>query len=281
MSDSSFKTWKKLKFYIKNTIRRYKGIYAQNDEEANKFALLGGYKDRIKCLGNLKFDISNETKDDIVAKFNDTDNILPDVAKCKLFQQNVKKNNPQKKIIVFCSVHEDEFFHLVWQYSHLLKKAHCTAIFIPRYVEEKEKLQKIAKENVLQPVLFSTFTGAENGDILIVDAFGIANYFYMICDIAVVCGNFAKNIGGHNPIEPIMLEKPTIVGQYCDKCKNTINCLLQKKAIIQTKHLSADLLNLIKNEKLSTELVKNGTEFLKDNNGATKKIVADIFKEVI
>jgi len=277
MSESSFKMWKKLKFYIKKTLKLYSCIFAQNEEEAEKFAILSDRLAKIKCLGNLKFDISDENKNEIVEKFETKENILQDVAKCKLLQQTIKQSNENNKMIVFCSVHESEFFHLIWQYSHILKKTDCFGIFIPRYMEEVEKLQEIAKNNDLKPVLWSEFSGADTGNILIVDAFGIANYFYMICDVAVVCGNFANNIGGHNPIEPIVLEKPTIVGQYCHKCKNVVSCLLKKEAVIQTKDLGSDLMKMIKNEKIVKELVKNGKAFLQENKGATKRIFDDIF----
>lgn len=267
ISEKSYKRWKIVKFYIKNILKKYDCIFTQNEDESQKFKTLSNNLSNIQCFGNLKFESSIVSAKLITKQFeNEADSII---AKCKL----LSKNKENRKIIVFASIHESEFLHIIWQYSVLLKKINCIGVFVPRHIEKNEILSKEFYKNDINFTFFSDFCGGNFANTIIVDQFGILNYIYNICDYAVVCGSFSADIGGHNPLESIALNKPTIIGKFCHKNNNIVNDLLRHKALIQTSNISAEILNLIKNKDLETELVNNGKKLLSANNNTVDKIL--------
>ena len=271
MSNRSFNRWKKIKFYIKRILLKYDFIFTASEEEQKKFMLLTDNQAKAKCFGNLKVQASIDAKNKIIEEFN-KEKPSAVVAKCKLFQQQCGN----RKIIIFGSPHEEEFFYLIWQSSMLIKKINCICIFVPRYVEECYKLKELATKNDLLVTIWSDFYGGEIGNIVIVDTMGILMHLYNICDIAVVCGNFVKNIGGHNPFEPIVFNKPTIVGEHCDKCQDIVNTLLYEKALIQSMTLFNEIKKIILYKDKRDILIEGCKSFLHKNNNVLKKILEQI-----
>ena len=271
MSNRSFNRWKKIKFYIKNVLLKYDFIFPSSEEEQKKFMYLTDSKAKAECCGNLKVQASLDERDKIIQEFNDK---IPNqiVSKCKLLQQQCEN----RKIIVFGSPHKEEFFYLIWQFSMLLKKINCVGIFVPRYIEESYELKELAIKNDLTTTNWSDFCGGEIGNIVIVDTMGILMSLYNICDTAVVCGNFVENIGGHNPFEPVVFHKPTIVGKYCTKCQDIIDALLYDKAIIQSMTICDDIAKIILYPDNKNVLVKGCENFLKKNNDVLKEICKKI-----
>ena len=202
------------------------------------------------------------------------ENISP-IAKCKLLQHIY--NN--KQIIVFGSIHKEEFFHLVWQYTMIAKKINCIAIFVPRYVSDSYKLAEIMRNNNLTVTLWSSinYNNIDTNDVIIVDELGVLMNIYNICNMAVVCGSFAENIGGHNPIEPIVFSKITFIGEHCCKCQDLVTSLLNNDAVVQTRFLYEDILKYTSNATIRDKLIANGVQFIEKNIGAVNRIFNFIF----
>ena len=262
MSNHSFNTWKKIRFYIAPVLTKYKAIFASSEIEAEKFKFLSKNQANIKCFGNLKVKNSYEMAQKVIA--DKESNIY---AKCELLKKAVEG----EIIITYGSPHKSEFYYLVWQHCQLMKKisqnnlAGCFGIFVPRYLEEVGELVKLFQQNDIEPTLWSDYCGGDLSSVLIVNELGCLNYFYNLSDYSVVCGNFAPDIGGHNPIEPVAFGKPTLVGKYCNKCQDLVDDLLQHKVIIQTETLCEDISLLTKNEKDRNELIKNGKDFFNNS----------------
>ena len=269
MSNKSFKHWKIFKHYIKTVLLKYDFIFTQTIEEKKKFKFLtNGYKN-IECIGNLKISSSILNKEEILNEFNENDNQDNVVAKCKLLKQNCEN----RKIIVFGSIHSEEFFYLVWQYVMLTRTINIIGIFAPRNINEINELERILRDNNIASTKWTDFCGNIENNTIIVDTIGELSKIYNICDIAVVCGSFAKNIGGHNPLEPISLQKNTFIGEYCEKCKGIVNELVKSGCLIQTSNLYADIIKNIHNPVEQQLLSNNSSIFLQQHNDIDEKII--------
>ena len=273
MSNHSFNFWKKVRFYIKPVLTRYKTIFASSEIEAEKFKYLSKNQANIKCFGNLKIENTYKTAQKVI---NDkTSNIS---AKCELLKKAVEG----EIVITYGSPHKSEFYYLVWQHCQLMKKisqnnlAGCFGIFVPRYLEEVGELVKLFQQNDIEPTLWSDYCGGDLSSVLIINELGCLNYFYNLSDYSVVCGNFAPEIGGHNPIEPIAFSKPTLIGKYCNKCQDLVDDLLKHNAVIQTETLCDDISLLTKNENNREILIKNGQKYLEENNTTLEKILEEL-----
>ena len=58
ISDRTFNSYKKLKFFFKPLLNLYSGIFTQSSEDMNKFLSLGANPDTTERMNNLKFDIT-------------------------------------------------------------------------------------------------------------------------------------------------------------------------------------------------------------------------------
>ena len=271
ISDRSVARWCKVKWFIKWVLKMYACIYASSELEWQKFKKLSDGQANIKCFGNLKVEASLKNKDKILSDFTSSKpNTI--VTKCKSIRQLYK----DKKIIVFGSIHGTEFFHLIWQFSIILKKLNCIGIFVPRHLEEQYKLTEMITTNDLSFAMWSNFNDKEKTDTLIIDDFGILPYLYNIADFAVVCGSFAEGIGGHNPFEAIALDKPTLIGNFCEKEKDIIEMLVANNAIIQTSHLSEHLLKLVNDTERQKMLIQNGKKVVENNSNVVDKLLKDM-----
>ena len=274
MSNHSFKTWKKIRFYISSVLTKYKTIFASSEIEAEKFRFLSKNQANIKCFGNLKIENTYKTAQKVVV--DKTSNIY---AKCELLKKAVEG----EIIITYGSPHKSEFYYLVWQHCQLMKKisqnnlAGCFGIFVPRYLEEVAELVKLFQQNDIEPTLWSDYCGGDLSSVLIINELGCLNYFYNLSDYSVVCGNFAPDIGGHNPIEPIAFSKPTLIGKYCNKCQDLVDDLLKNNAVIQTETLCDDISLLTKNDKDREMLIKNGEKYIKNNSTTLQNILKSVF----
>ena len=275
ISNRSFKLWKMIKFYIKPLLKRYSCIFALSEQERNKFQILSDNKANIKSFGNLKFDVAVSNKLAIEKEF-DNCCISQETVKCKLLREIYK----DKKIIVFGSIHSKEFFYILWQYSMMLKKINCIGIFVPRYINESDRLEKLALESNFNPIYWDDFKNNDNkkkeGNLVIVDKMNILQSLYKVCDIAVVCGSFVNGIGGHNPIESLVFCKPTFVGNYCSKSQDLIDQLLYDDVIIQTMDLCSNVLSLVSDNDRRNKLEHDINSFFKKHENVSEKIINEI-----
>lgn len=267
MSDRSFNMWKKVRFYIKPVLNCYTQIFPQSKVEADKFVALGCDKKKIKCYGNLKVDATIDAIKN--AKIADEDKVKFEL---------LKKQISGQRVVVYGSPHKEEFFYLVWQQTMLMRKTltGCVGIFVPRYMEEVQALVDLFRKNDIEPLLYSEMNEKKTAQIIIIDKMGLLLKLYELGDFAVVCGNFAEHIGGHNPIEPVALSKPTLVGPYCEKSKDVVDALLAENTAIQTMTVCEDIDLLIKNNKIS-EMQANCQRFIEKNDGTVEKIFQELF----
>ena len=201
---------------------------------------------------------------------------ITDEDKVKL--ELLKKQISGQRVVVYGSPHKEEFFYLVWQHTMLMRKTltGCIGIFVPRYMEEVQELVDLFRKNDIEPLLYYEMTEKKSAQVIIIDKIGLLLKLYELGDFAVVCGNFAEHIGGHNPIEPVALGKPTLVGPYCEKSKDVVAALLAENAVIQTMTVCDDIDLLIKNNKIS-ETQANCERFMTKNQGTVERIFNDIF----
>ena len=273
MSIKSFEKWKKIKFYISKVLTKYTYIFALSENEKTKFDILSKNKAKTICLGNLKLDTAIFNKNKVAREFkqiNEKRNNF--IEKCNI----LKEECGAKKIIVFGSIHKEEFLHIIWQVSMILKKINCLIVFTPRYIEQSKELNELCKDNGLKTTFWDDNFKEKINNILIVDKLGVLMYLYNICDIAVVCGSFAQNIGGHNPLEPIVFNKPTFIGNYCHKCQELVDLLKENEIIYQTNNLNQEIIEIVIKQEESN-IVKKIENFIKTHKGTLERIYKFIF----
>lgn len=117
-------------------------------------------------------------------------------------------------------------------------------------------------------------------DTLIIDNIGMLMYLYSLCDFAYIGGGFSEGI--HNILEAAVFSKPVAFGPNNQKFKEA-NDLIMKgaaKQINNTNDLCNWISDFIRNEKEYERLATIAGKYVRDNIGATGKIINYITKNL-
>ena len=189
ISEKSVKKYLQFAWFYKKMLSRVEIIYAQSEEDKNRFLALGARD--IEVIGNIK--------------------LAGEIKKTKDYEK------PDCEVIVAGSTHLGEEKTVLDGFVKYKKENDSKLIVVPRHPERFESvylfMEAYSKEHNLS---LSRFSEDKNfsADMILVDAMGELNNIYNISDIAILGGAFAENVGGHNPLEPAYFGCKIITGKH-------------------------------------------------------------------
>lgn len=187
ISDSTFKSYKLLKFFIKPILEKYTANLTQSKADMDKLVALGANPKTTKVMGNLKFDIEP-----------------------KHFDINIKNDN--NRIIIAGSTHSGEEEIILTAFKKLKAEFPDIKLLIaPRHNDRIKDVEKVVTDFGMSFGLRSNDDNFIDNDIIILDTIGELGKIYTICHFAFIGGSF-NNTGGHNPLEALIFNKPVITG---------------------------------------------------------------------
>jgi|LSQX01.3.fsa_nt_gb 3-deoxy-D-manno-octulosonic-acid transferase len=257
ISPSSYPKYKKMRFFVGKFLRLFSVITMRNHEEAGRIMDMGALKEKIKVVGSMKFDLAYDMSKQI------------DPSKIRE-QYKISSN---KKVAVFGSLHPAEEEGVVEVVAKLLNRfKDILIIIVPRYLD-KTDIYKILSNKKIKYMRKSSFVAGEEFSVLIVDTYGELNNFYSICDMAFV-GASLNPWGGQNPIEPISFKKPVVYGKYNWHFLEEWRLIKEGGGGIEVDSfvsLYDQLVKLIENPSLASEIGEKGYNTLLENMGATER----------
>jgi len=63
ISDSTFKTYERVKFFFKKVFANFTAIYTQSEDDKIKYISIGADENKVEVMGNLKFDVKRKEAD--------------------------------------------------------------------------------------------------------------------------------------------------------------------------------------------------------------------------
>lgn len=187
ISDSTFNSYLKVKFFFKRVFNNFSAIYTQSEEDKNKYLAIGADTDKVSVMGNLKFDVKKQNAD------------------IQIGQEN-------SRILIAGSTHAGEDEIVLRTFSKLKEKhPDIKLLLAPRHPKRVPDIQTLFKDFNLNYGLRSKEATFANNDIIILDTLGELGKMYSICHFAFIGGSFNKT-GGHNPLEAVVYDKPAITG---------------------------------------------------------------------
>ena len=224
ISDKSYKSYLKFRWFYKKIFDNIDYVFAQSDEDKKRLITLGAKN--VEVTGNIK--LAN----------------TPSISK------SYKK--PHKFLIVAASTHdpEEEIIVTAWIESGIKDSI---LVVVPRHPERfdevDELLSYVAKREGLSYHRFSQREDFD-ADIVLVDKLGELINIYAIADLVILGGSFVS-VGGHNPLEPAFFNKPIISGKYFFNQKETYS-YVDGIEIIEADGLK----NIFKNKKFKPTKIK-------------------------
>ena len=260
ISDDSFRGYKKIKFFMKDIIGCVDLFGMQDSVYSQRIKSLGAPEDKIKVLGNFKFDTKPSGN-------------IPEWTKAI--------THP---VIIAGSTHRGEEEIVLSAYSALKKDfPELNLIIAPRHPERFREVEELVRGKSLKYIKRSELKAesreqSAEGQIIILDAMGELSAVYGACDIAIMGGSFITH-GGQNLLEPAYWARPVICGPHMENFPFAKE-FYEKGAAIEVDE--PGLFNKLK-ELLQSPEKRNATgnkakELYSEKAGAVERAIKEIEK---
>lgn len=253
LSETSLINWLRVKKISKKMWGCFSGIYTQSDLFTERFHKLGAIN--VKTVGNIKLLSEKLPFDEIEFAY---------------WEAQMK----DRLCWVAASTHEGEE-EIIFKVHQALKKdlPNLLTIVVPRHVDRCEKI--ISKEN---DVKISRFTekNLRDEDILLVDAMSKLGIFYRLTAIAFIGGSLVP-VGGHNPLEPVMLGAFPLWGPYFFN----VNDMMYLFDSMQCQQKSIDqLIDTLRDFLKNPEKIKNLNDELQQRVASSQQLIDQKIDEI-
>jgi len=253
----SVSNYQKLSALIHPALAHVLLIATQTQADAERFIAIGGIKNRVKNLGNIKFDVE----------------IAPETIEQGLRLKADLFN--ERFVWLIASTHKDEEAIFLELYDTL--KAHIPElllVIVPRHQQRFTDVKKLCEAHNATVIRSNNAPVTAKTDIYVVDSIGELKMFYAAADIAFVGGSMVA-AGGHNILEAAAVGVPVLFGAFMTNFQDIADGVLKQQAAIQcqTKEdVVQAVLSLYQQPIYRAELIANGKTFIRDNQGTVIRI---------
>ncbi len=263
MTDKSIQNWKRFKSFGKPIFSGFSFIHCANEKTENALCEIINSKNH-HLTGNLKLS-------------------APALKIDSNLVENIKAQTKGRKIWLCASSHSGEEEIIIDAHKMLLQTHPDSLIIIaPRHINPFMNIITYCGKLGLKTASRSQNNIIDSRTkVLIWDSFGELGSAFKIADCAFIAGSLLPNIGGHNPIEPALLECPIITGPYFHNFKDIYDELLQNHAAIKIENNDAKSVHdaidaVLFSQDLSQKLINNSGEYMNKNRHMLDKVSDEI-----
>jgi len=187
-----------------------------------------------------------------------------------------------KKVFVAGSTWDLDENVILPAFVKLAKYTSDTVMILVPHEPTIANLDRIENEltGTMKSIRFSHLNSYKNERIIIVDSIGILLTLYAYADLAFVGGSFKQNI--HNVLEAAVYGVPVLFGPKIDNSQESGELLKRGGGMLIRNQREAyrQLRTCFSNEALRHEKGRIAAEYVKENLGATKKILKEIYEVI-
>ncbi len=213
ISDRSFPRYMALRGLWRPLLRTVAMFLAQGDESAGRLLKLGIAAERIRVVGNLKYDTPVKADEVTVAA--------------------LKRYLPAESEFVVCgSTLEGEEREILEAWVKLMESGHRAVLMIaPRHPQRFDEVARLMGGNCTRMSRWMRDPKAiQANDILLLDTIGSLASVYRVATVAFVGGSLVAK-GGHNPLEPARFGVPVIMGSSYGNFREMVEAMRAEEAI--------------------------------------------------
>jgi len=258
ISKKSFGGYKKLRFFIKDMLKNMRIFCMQNELYAERIKAMGAQADKVKVIGNFKFDTKPSSH-------------IPEWTKIL-----------KRPVIIAGSTHKTEENIIINTYMKIKNDfPETTLIIAPRHPERFGEVEELIKKKGLKYIKRSDVTDHGSritGIVILLDVIGELASVYSICDIAIIGGSFIEH-GGQNPLEPAYWGKAIICGPHMENFPFIDEFYKGGGALkVNADNLYESLKNLLASPEKISSKGKIARELYDKNSGAVERAMEIIGK---
>lgn len=258
MSERSYLKYQKFPSISRVLFALPDSFLAHAKDDGQRFQQLGAKK--VHVTGSIKFDL--EVSEEVIAA-------------------DWREQLGSRFVWTGASTHagEDE---ILLRVHKAISEKHTDAllVLVPRHPERFDAVYELAKQTFSRVALRSQtpLEDWHNFDVVIGDSMGELMYYYQACDLAFVGGSMIKR-GGHNPIEPALLNKAILVGPHTFNFDEITRQLLQIKGALRCddeEQLTTYVQTLANQPSQRYRLGQAAARFAEKNQGAVTRVLSEI-----
>lgn len=210
MSDRSWRRYSMVPFVAKWLLRQCAAVLCQSSTDVERFKT---FTYNAQLMGNLKYDFPPLSADE---------------KSLRALQQQIGL----RPVVVVASTHSrEEAMAARWQHQWQQQMKDVLVVIVPRHPERvKEFLNLLpadayglrSREDKITPTT-RFYVG---------DTFGEMGLWFRLASVVVMGGSFIEH-GGHNPLEPLKLNKPVFVGPHMFNFRDMTSTLTRAGLIRQ------------------------------------------------
>jgi len=252
VSDRSYPRYRRLRWLWKPLLGKVALFLAQGDESAGRLERIGVSLNRIRVVGNLKYDAPAPVPGEIVAALAAN---LP----------------PEADFVVCGSTLEGEEIEILAAWTRWMTTGHRSVLLIaPRHPERFGAVVRLIGENAVRVSEFvKQPRPLQSGEVLVLDSIGSLGSVYRLATVAFIGGSMVPK-GGHNPLEPARFGVPVLIGPSYENFREIVEAMRARDAI---SIVEGGNLTLALHQAMSggRAMGQRGREFFEAQTGATER----------
>ncbi|MFT6926338.1 MAG: 3-deoxy-D-manno-octulosonic-acid transferase [Psychromonas sp.] len=264
LSEKSYRGYKKVQPFFNLLGKHLTQICCQYKDDAERFITLGISPEKVCVTGSVKFDIK----------------ITEEVIESgKQLREQIGTNRP---VWIAASTHKGEDEKILMAHKALLQSIpNALLILVPRHPDRFNDVFELCQAENLTVIRRTSKRPVDEGiQVYIGDTMGEMLTLIGASDACFMGGSLLGNkVGGHNILEPIALNIPTIIGPSYFNFAEIVNTLVTNKGclVVQEKDLTSSILTLLTDIESATELSSNALRFFKGQQGAIDRSMGVLF----
>ncbi|WP_216935761.1 MULTISPECIES: 3-deoxy-D-manno-octulosonic acid transferase [unclassified Acinetobacter] len=259
LSEKSAKGYAKVKGLTRGMLKQLTRLLAQDPATQQRYIELGIAAEKTQVLGNIKFDIT-----------------APEHFIQQADQLKQQWQLAGRKIITLASTHAHEEKEILSALESALEAdSSLTCIVVPRHPERFDEVFQTAQSLGLRTRRRSL--GQSIGmdtQVYLADSMGEMWLWYGLSQACYVGGSLNEPGGGHNILEPIALNVPTILGKKYFNFQTIVDEFVQADAVavVQDAQQAAEvLLELLQDQIKAESLNTAAQKIMQLNTGSLER----------
>lgn len=260
VSDRSFPRYMRLRRLWRRFLERISLFLAQSEETAERLVKIGAPAERVKVMGNLKYDVRVGSESELTKMLRER---LPVGA----------------KVLVSGSTLEGEEPMLLdaWR-AVVATEPDAVMVLAPRHPDRFAAVAGMIAANGFGLVRASEFRARPEavtaGSVFLLDTIGDLASMYGVAAVAFVGGSLVAK-GGHNPLEPAQFAVPVVMGASFENFRGVVDAMGKADAIriVIPETLGETLIALMRDKEEAKALGERGRAAFEAQSGATKHTV--------
>ena len=259
LSEKSAKGYDKVRRLTQPMLQQLTWLLAQDIATQQRYVGLGLDQSKSQVVGNIKFDISAPNS------------FIEQAEQLKQEWQLEKR-----QIITLASTHAPEEEQLLKQLQpHLNSNPDLLCMVVPRHPERFDEVYKICqslnlntqRRSLKQPIQTDT-------QVFLADSMGEMWLWYALSQACFVGGSLNEPGGGHNILEPMVLNIPTVIGPRYFNFQSIVDEFVAAQGILigeNAAQVAQQLLSCLDDPLQTQQQVAHAQQVLQRNKGSLQK----------